>query len=235
MKISALKTLAVSILVAGLTVLGFAAPAHAASLVSPSVTSTGAVSGSTNPNPITITATFPTGSAAKAIQVELPTGWSWVTTMTYSSWPGTPGAVTSVSGYTPTVTGDLASGGPLTVTNALLWLNSSGQMAANTTVTITLGAGTVNVGSGTEFIVSSVTGQNPNAVIDQSSVYLNGLAPTPSPTQSSATTAPPATGSALPDTGAADSNWFIFAGVGFVILGAITLAGIQVLRHRKSG
>jgi len=178
MKKFSLKALGAIIFAAGLVFGGVSAPANAAPVTNPSVTSSGAVSGSTNPNPIVITATFPTGAAAKAIQIELPSGWSWVTPMSYSSWPGTPGAVSSVTGYTPTVTGDLASGGPFSSSNALLWLNSAGQMASNTTAVITLGAGTVNVGPGVGFIITSATGVNPNSVIDQSTVNLNGVAST---------------------------------------------------------
>ena len=239
---TSLKALSALALGSVLAILGFAGPAHAATVTGLTVTSAGAVSGATNPNPIVVNATFPTGSAAKAIQVELPTGWSWVTTMAYSSWPGTPGAVTSVTGYTPSVTGDLASGGPLSVSNALLWLNSSTQMTANTTVTITLGAGTVNVGSGTEFIVSSVTGQNPNSAIDQSSVYLNGVGPTPTPTQTSATptptqssasASPTSTGSALPDTGI-NNGAMVAMGVGGLAVGVVILALVPVMRRRKN-
>lgn len=180
MKNFSLKALGALLFAAGIVVAGAAVPANAAALSSATVTSSGAVSGSTNPNPIVITATFPTGSAAMAINVALPTGWSWVTPVTYSAYPTTPGPIASVTGYTPIVFRALASGGPLSSPNAILWLNSGSQIASNSTVVLTLAAGSVNVGSGLEFVVSSVTGTNPNSVIDQSSVYLNGQAPSSS-------------------------------------------------------
>lgn len=180
MKNFSLKALGAIIFAAGIVVAGAAVPANAAALSSATVTSSGAVSGSTNPNPIVITATFPTGSAAKAINVALPTGWSWVTPVNYSSYPTTPGPIASVTGYTPTLIGALASGGPLSSPNAILWMNSASQIASNSTVVLTLASGSVNVGSGLEFVVSSVTGTNPNSVIDQSSVYLNGQSPSSS-------------------------------------------------------
>jgi len=180
MKKFSLRALGAVFLALGMILSGAALPANAAALSSASVTSSGAVSGSTNPNPIVITATFPTGSSARAINIALPTGWSWVTPVSYSSYPTTPGPIASVTGYTPTLIGALASGGPLSSPNAILWMNSASQIASNSTVVLTLAAGSVNVGSGLEFVVSSVTGTNPNSVIDQSSVYLNGQGPSSS-------------------------------------------------------
>jgi uncharacterized repeat protein (TIGR02543 family)/LPXTG-motif cell wall-anchored protein len=178
---SLINKLSLALLAGVIAAVGLVLPANAAPVTNTSVSSAGAVSGSTNPNPIVITATFPTGGVAKAINVELPTGWSWVTPMTYSSYPNSPGALTAITGYTPTLTGNLNSGGPLGLSNASLWLNmSSGTIAANTTVTITLGQGTVNVGSGVTFTISSTpaVGTPPVAVTDQSSVNLNGASST---------------------------------------------------------
>jgi len=162
----------------GLVAIGLAAPAHAATaLTSPAVSSTGAVAGSTNPNPITITFTTATSMTAgsNGVSILLPTGWSFVSPYSYTSWATSHAAVTSVTGCPGNPVNTAAQNSNGVLGSPELWVlctSGAGTLPGPAAFTIVIPAGAVNVGSGIAFTVS--TSHNPPTVIDQSVVNLNG-------------------------------------------------------------
>lgn len=154
-----LKAFGAFIFAAGLVFGGISGPAVAAPITSPSVTTSGLIQGQTNPNPIVISMTTPTGS--DGANVTIPSDWSWAQTMSPASTACV--APVQVSGFTATFC-------RYGVTPLLLDLyasNNTNPIASGTTVTITIAAGALNVGSATDFILSF---QNGPTVIDTSTV-----------------------------------------------------------------
>ena len=171
------KALGAALIATGLVVAGVSAPAYAASLTSPSVSSAGAVSGSTNPNPITITFSTATSMTAgsNGISIALPTGWTFVSPYSYTSWGTSHAAVTSVTGCPANPINTAAQNSNGVINSPELWVlctSGAGTLAAPAAFTIVLPAGVVNVGSGVDFTIT--TSHNPPTVIDQSVVSLNG-------------------------------------------------------------
>lgn len=196
MKNFSLKALGAFIFAAGLVVAGVAAPANAASVTSGSVSSTGAVSGSTNPNPITISMTTTTAGQSLSVRVVFPTGWSWVTPNPSttpangcSSWSGSSSAwVASVANLTPRL--ECVTNTSMQFPNtATVFLNSAGQnvvaLAAGVQVEVVIPANSVNVGQGTDFVLRF--GNGGGQAVDESTVTLSANpAPAPSPASASA-------------------------------------------------
>jgi len=230
MKKFSLKALGAILLSLGLVLAGVAVPAYASSPVtSPSVSSTGAVAGLTNPNPITISMTTTTAGQSFSAQVLFPTGWSWVTpnANSCSFWTGNSAWVTSVSGFTPTL--NCATNTTQTYPNTgRLFLNNASQsavaLAAGVQVQIVIPANTVNVGQGTDFTLSFRDGSG-GGPIDQSIVALSA-APAPAPTPAPV---PGPTPETLANTGF-DEVPFIASGVALMILGAV----VMLVARRKS-
>jgi outer membrane protein OmpA-like peptidoglycan-associated protein len=156
-------------------------PASAAPITAYSVTSSGMIAGQTNPNPITISLTSVTATVSNSVTVILPSGWSWVTYVSGSSsqnCTGTSGYLT-VSGFTPNFcrasTGLLISGqDELFVKDGL----NGFAFSSGIQVTLTLAAGSVNVGSGTDFVLSFTN----NATINDTATVSVGASPAPTPT-----------------------------------------------------
>ena len=159
MKNFSLKALGAFIFAAGLVVAGVAAPAQAAPITSPSVTTSGLVQGQTNPNPIVISMTTPTGS--NGANVTIPSDWSWTQTMSPAGTPCV--APVQVSGFTAT----FCRYGVSPFVLDLYTSNNLNPITSGTTVTITIAAGALNVGAATDFILSF---QNGATVVDTSTV-----------------------------------------------------------------
>lgn len=142
MKKFSLKALGATILTLGLVLAGSTMPAQAATLGSPSVTSTGEIGTSgSNSFPITITATTVT-AGARYVVIELPTGWS-------SRFNGGPTcSFVSITGFSNT-----GSGCSTLVNQQEITVNASSSIAANTTISVTLNVGAVNVATARDFNV----------------------------------------------------------------------------------
>lgn len=165
MKNFSLKALGAFVIAAGLVVFGIAGPALAAPIVSPSVTTTGLVQGQTNPNPIVISMTTPTGSSGA--NVTIPSDWTWAQTM--SGTQTTCVAPVQVSGFTAT----FCRYGISPYSLDLYASNNTSLIASGTTVTITIGAGALNVGSATDFVLAF---QNGPTVVDTATVSVSASA-----------------------------------------------------------
>jgi uncharacterized protein YjlB len=134
-----------------LTVFGSVVSVQPASAVpavtNPSVSSTGLVAGQTNPNPILVSMTSTTAGVSDYVSVKIPTDWTWVSPVDSAS--GTTLAGVTVTGFPFTFR--RTSNPPL---RELFIRNNGTFLSANTTVTIEIGAGLLNVGSSTDFTLS---------------------------------------------------------------------------------
>lgn len=175
----------ISVAIAAALSLATIAPASAAPITSYSVTSTGLTAGQTNPNPITISLTSVTGNVSGSVTVSLPSGWSWVNYVTgnaSSNCSGTSGYLT-VTGFTPSFcrasTGIQISGqDELFVKDSL----NGFKFASGTQVTLTLAAGSVNVGNGTDFVLYFTNDLTVNDTVTVSVGAPSAPTPTPAPT-----------------------------------------------------
>lgn len=152
-----------------------AAPPTPPAVTSPSISTTGLVTGQTNPNAITVSMTVTTGGAADALFVDIPSGWTWVTQVAGQNPCTSALPVSSVTGFTYNFC-RVNDGSPTlsTGTGGELYLRQQTVMlAAGTTVTIVIAPNTVNVGAGTNFGIGFANGPT---VVDLS--YLSvGAAP----------------------------------------------------------
>lgn len=177
--------LLISVATAAALTLVTISPASAAPITSYSVTSSGLVAGQTNPSPITISLTSVTAAVSSSVTVSLPSGWSWVTYTTPnngSNCVGTSSYLT-VTGFTPSFcrasTGFLISGqDELFVKDGV----NAFRFASGTQVTLTLAAGSVNVGNGTDFGLSFTLDPTINDTVTVSIAPPSLQAPAPTPT-----------------------------------------------------
>lgn len=187
--------LLISVATAAALTLVTISPASAAPITSYSVTSSGLVAGQTNPNPITISLTSVTAAVSSSVTVSLPSGWSWVTYTTSnngSNCVGTSSYLT-VTGFTPSFcrasTGFLISGqDELFVKDGV----NAFRFASGTQVTLTLAAGSVNVGNGTDFGLSFTLDPTINDTVTVSIAPPSLQAPAPTPTATPTPTPTPA-------------------------------------------
>ena len=176
---SLIKKLSIALVAGVVAAVGFVAPANASTpLINPSVDTTGATAGSVNPNPITITFTTATAlpnTASRQVSVLLPSDWSFVSPYSFTSWGTSHAAITSVTAgsLTPILSTTRNTAGIISTSVPELWIGfGTVSIPANTTFTIVLPAGVVNVGSATSFTLTTVSG--PSTVSDQSVVSYNG-------------------------------------------------------------
>ena len=187
--------LLISVATAAALTLVTISPASAAPITTYSVTSSGLVAGQTNPNPITISLTSVTAAVSSSVTVSLPSGWSWVTYTTSnngSNCVGTSSYLT-VTGFTPSFcrasTGIQISGqDELFVKDGL----NGFRFASGTQVTLTLAAGSVNLGSGTDFVLSFTLDPTINDTVTVSIAPPSSPAPAPTPTATPTATPAPA-------------------------------------------
>ena len=187
--------LLISVATAAALTLVTISPASAAPITNYSVTSSGLVAGQTNPNPITISLTSVTAAVSSSVTVSLPSGWSWVTYTTSnngSNCVGTSSYLT-VTGFTPSFcrasTGIQISGqDELFVKDGL----NGFRFASGTQVTLTLAAGSVNLGSGTDFVLSFTLDPTINDTVTVSIAPPSSPAPAPTPTATPTATPAPA-------------------------------------------
>jgi hypothetical protein len=228
MKISALKTLVVSILVSGIVALGFATPAQAAAMtVTASATGTIATSG-TNAYPITVTLT-PATAGADAAEIDLPTGWSFVNrptvcaSLTITSLQGSI-SCSAISGFLM-----LDRSGTAFVTNS------------NALITVEFPVGSLNVASNRVFTAGTSTMiPTPSPRDSGAATLASATPPSASPSasassSSSASASSTASASASTDLANTGSSvgGVIAAGFGLVGLGVVALAVLQVVRYRR--
>ena len=166
MKNFSLKALGAFIFAAGLVVAGVAAPANAAMLVSPSVTSSGTIANSgTNATTVVVSAT--TVASSMKFVITLPAAWS----TTVSSGPTCNGL--TVTGINITNTG-------CTVTGRIVTLFSSdgtstAALAGGTAVTVTFGVGKLTSAIARDFNIETQDGSG--NIIDSATATLASAAP----------------------------------------------------------
>ena len=161
MKNFSLKALGAFIFAAGLVVAGVAAPANAAALVSPSVTSSGTIANSgTNATAVVVAAT--TVSSSARFVITLPTGWST------SVSPGPTCNGVTVTGINITNTGCSVSAGVVTLYSSNG--SSTAPLAGGTAVTVTFGVGKLTAAAARDFTIA--TADSSGTVIDTSTATL---------------------------------------------------------------
>ena len=154
---------------------------------SASVTTTGLVAGQTNPNPITVKMKVATGNFAETVMINMPTGWTWVTPVTFQSPCLSPLPIDSYSGFTYNFC--RASNGntilsQLTTASELYLRNLVGTtLAAGTEVTVVIKAGALNVGSGTDFVIGFGLGAS---VVDKITVSVGAATASSTPAKGTA-------------------------------------------------
>ena len=159
-----ITTLFVSLVVAGLAVLGLSAPAQAAPLNGQTVTSSALIGTSgTNATTVVVTATAVTGSPANMLNVTLPTGWTFVDTSSCTP------ATVAVTGYAP------LSCQKLNLSAAFVTLqNPTTPFTAGQAVTVTFGIGSLNVGNSRVFTVDFANSNAGGASVDTGTATLAG-------------------------------------------------------------
>ena len=181
MKKFSLKALGASLLTLGLVLVGAAAPAQAATMTSPSATSTGTIGTSgTNSSPITVTATTvsPAANDNSKFVVALPSGWTFVTPFDAQRCNQT----LSVSGMQTTAQCQTTNGSP---SKATLFNSVDGDeptaITQGTTISITFATGSLNVSAERTFTISTETGNGLTVVDSATATLVGGSAPSPSP------------------------------------------------------
>jgi outer membrane protein OmpA-like peptidoglycan-associated protein len=159
-------------------------PASAAPITTYDVTSSGLVAGQANPNPITISLTSVTPAVSSSVTVSLPSGWSWVTYTTSSNGSNCTGTSSylTTTGFSPDFC--RASTGIQISGRDELFVKQGANgfaFASGIQVTLTLAAGSVNVGSGTDFELSFTLDPTINDSVTVSIAPPSSPAPAPAP------------------------------------------------------
>jgi outer membrane protein OmpA-like peptidoglycan-associated protein len=159
-------------------------PASAAPITTYDVTSSGLVAGQANPNPITISLTSVTPAVSSSVTVSLPSGWSWVTYTTSSNGSNCTGTSSylTTTGFSPDFC--RASTGIQISGRDELFVKQGANgfaFASGMQVTLTLAAGSVNVGSGTDFELSFTLDPTINDTVTVSIAPPSSPAPAPAP------------------------------------------------------
>lgn len=178
MKKFSLKALFATLLAFGLVAAGMATPAQAATMTGASVSSTGAIGTSgTNTSPITITAT--TVSAAvnynDMLYVDLPTGWSFTSTVQAQSCPAN---TVTQTGLTLVACMFSSTGAQrLKLANGTVNFGQAG-IPASTQITVTFAAGFLNVAPARNFTIGTTGFGGATASDDSATVTLGASAST---------------------------------------------------------
>ena len=184
----------ISAIIAVVITIATVSPAAAAPITTYDVTSSGLVAGQANPNPITISLTSITPAVSSSVTVSLPSGWSWVTYTTSSNGSNCTGTSSylTTTGFSPDFcrasTGVQISGRD----ELFVKQGANGfKFASATQVTLTLAAGSVNVGSGTDFELSFTLDPTINDTVTVSIAPPSSPAPAPAPAPAASATPTP--------------------------------------------
>lgn len=206
----------------GVSLFGLVTAASAATLTTATATSSSEIGiTGTNATPITIAATSVTGAPANMFNIDLPSGWSFVTdstgctNVTLTGFSGSPNCV---------VVNFSATDGFISVQL------QSGTFTAGQALSVTFAANTINVAGTRNFTVTLANSQAGGAAVDSGTATLAGgtPAPAPAPAPSDNTTA-----ARLATTGAAGELVIASATLLLLAGGALLFGTRQRARHSR--